>query len=210
MEPSEQLALKANNREEWLTRGGSAILSKLILPKVTASNITEAKGWVVTCGWPSVKAMARSNRRVGECWTPESCGDGSTYQIFISPVLDVPVEEDGYGVLPCLAHELVHAVVGTAAGHKGRFKEVARAIGLEGKLTATFAGEELAYYLGILADDLGAYPHSKLDARHRPTKKQTTRMIKAICANCGYTIRVARSWIEVGLPTCHCGEVFKA
>lgn len=35
--------------------------------------------------------------------------------------------------------------------------------------------------------------------------KQTTRMRKAECATCGYTIRVSRAWIAVGMPSCPCG-----
>ena len=31
------------------------------------------------------------------------------------------------------------------------------------------------------------------------------RLRKVICADCGYTARVARSWMDVGLPTCPCG-----
>lgn len=31
------------------------------------------------------------------------------------------------------------------------------------------------------------------------------RLRKAQCDACGYTVRVTRSWLEVGLPTCPCG-----
>lgn len=33
----------------------------------------------------------------------------------------------------------------------------------------------------------------------------TCRLRKVICPDCGYTARVARSWISVGLPGCPCG-----
>jgi hypothetical protein len=33
-------------------------------------------------------------------------------------------------------------------------------------------------------------------------KKQSTRMLKAECPECGYTIRLAKKWAEVGLPSC--------
>lgn len=39
-----------------------------------------------------------------------------------------------------------------------------------------------------------------------PPKKQATRMIKVCCPGCGYTIRTTQKWIDVGLPTCCCGE----
>lgn len=35
--------------------------------------------------------------------------------------------------------------------------------------------------------------------------KTKCRLRKATCADCGYVIRVTRSWLEVGLPTCPCG-----
>lgn len=35
--------------------------------------------------------------------------------------------------------------------------------------------------------------------------KQTARLRKVICSDCGYTARIARSWLAVGLPGCPCG-----
>lgn len=38
------------------------------------------------------------------------------------------------------------------------------------------------------------------------TKRHTTtRLRKVTCERCGYTVRMARSWMEVGLPVCPCG-----
>lgn len=34
----------------------------------------------------------------------------------------------------------------------------------------------------------------------------TTRMRKVECVCCGYTVRVSRRWMAVGLPVCPCGE----
>jgi hypothetical protein len=34
----------------------------------------------------------------------------------------------------------------------------------------------------------------------------TTRQRKVSCPDCGYTVRMARSWMQVGLPVCPCGE----
>jgi hypothetical protein len=33
-------------------------------------------------------------------------------------------------------------------------------------------------------------------------KKQSTRMLKAECLECGYTIRLTKKWADVGLPSC--------
>ena len=33
-------------------------------------------------------------------------------------------------------------------------------------------------------------------------KKQSTRMLKAECPECGYTIRLSKRWADMGLPSC--------
>jgi hypothetical protein len=35
---------------------------------------------------------------------------------------------------------------------------------------------------------------------------RTTRLRKVSCPECGYTVRMARSWMTVGLPSCPCGN----
>lgn len=42
-------------------------------------------------------------------------------------------------------------------------------------------------------------------------KKQSTRMIKASCPECGYTVRVTRKWLDTaGAPICPaCEEQMK-
>lgn len=37
-------------------------------------------------------------------------------------------------------------------------------------------------------------------------KPQTARLRKCACPMCGFTVRVARSWLLVGVPECPCGE----
>lgn len=38
---------------------------------------------------------------------------------------------------------------------------------------------------------------------------QSCRLRKVQCAGCGYTARVARSWMAVGLPSCPCGGILE-
>jgi hypothetical protein len=73
-----------------------------------------------------------------ECWSNLASADNTT-EIFICPSQSEPV-----AVLAILLHELVHAAVGLECGHKGAFKRVALALGLEGKMTATYPGVKLA------------------------------------------------------------------
>ena len=52
--------------------------------------------------------------------------------------------KDPLEVAATLVHELVHILaVGVEEGHRGKFTKLAKAIGLEGKMTATHAGETL-------------------------------------------------------------------
>lgn len=161
---------------------------------------------VVSRGWPSVKAFAKKGRRIGECWAPEA-SQGGFIEVFISPCL-VTVEE----ILSTLAHELVHATVGTAAKHGKVFSQFGRAIGLEGKPTQMAASAEFSHEVLIpLAEQLGPYPHSALDRVLKegggPEKKQGTRMLKVVCKECGYTARTTAKWIEdPGPPLCPCNN----
>jgi hypothetical protein len=145
----------------------------------------------VTCGFPSKSAGRSSKQRIGECWSDKASAD-QTIEVIISMVLDNPIR-----VLDVLCHELVHAAVGTECGHKGEFRRVARALGLEGKLTATEAGAELTAKLEIIAAKLGDYPHAAIDFSNR--KKQTTRMLKIKCLEheCGMVFRTSSKWVEL-------------
>lgn len=49
-------------------------------------------------------------------------------------------------------------------------------------------------------------PAQTAEARRAPSgSAATTRMRKVACPVCGYTVRMARKWIAVGMPTCPCG-----
>jgi hypothetical protein len=145
-----------------------------------------------TCGWPSRSALATKKRRIGECWSLKSSEDG-TIEMFISPLI-----AQAHDVLPVLVHELVHAVVGVECGHKGRFIECAKAVGLERPWTATSAGSDLAQVIRRWiqeSDGLGRYPHAPLTANEQP-RTQTTRMLKMECPDCGCIVRTTRVWLE--------------
>lgn len=36
-----------------------------------------------------------------------------------------------------------------------------------------------------------------------------TRLRKVSCPDCGYTVRKARGWMDVGLPVCPCGQAMR-
>lgn len=77
-------------------------------------------------------------------------------------------------MLDILLHELIHAAVGTEEGHRGEFKRVALALGLQGKMTATIAepGTELHGKLSRIARELGPYPHKALNKNTGTEKRK--------------------------------------
>ena len=145
------------NREQWLSeciqqlRPDFEQLAHTLPEKIRAS-----------CSWPSKSGLANKKRRIGEAWSAKNSADQSC-EVFISPVLKDPLE-----VAATLVHELVHCAVGVEEGHKGKFTKLAKAIGLEGKMTATHAGETLKARLSRGHD--GRWPLSarRVDALQRP------------------------------------------
>jgi hypothetical protein len=181
------------NREQWLNECIQRLrpeFEQLACPlpeKIRAS-----------CSWPSKSGLANKKRRVGEAWSAKNSADQSC-EVFISPVLKDPLE-----VSATLVHELVHCAVGVEEGHKGRFAKLAKAIGMEGKMTATHAGEALTAKLREMTASIGPYPHAELTQSNAP-KKQGCRLLKVAC-ECGCVVRMTRKWLdEVGPPTCGCG-----
>ena len=149
----------------------------------------------LTCGFPSVRAFSAKKQCLGQCWADANSADGHC-EMMISPVLDDPMRVAGV-----LAHELVHATVGNQHGHKGPFAKLARAIGLEGKMTATTEGEAFKQALKPILEAVGPYPHAELSKKART--KQGTRLLKLQCPTCAYTVRITRKWLdEVGPPAC--------
>jgi|TARA_R100000700_G_scaffold9211_1_gene13401 hypothetical protein len=182
-------------REAWL-----AEMTDQLRPHFTDQGYTIPDNVRVSCGFPSQSALSRKARRIGECWSNQCSGD-ETFEIFISPTL-----EDSMRVAGVLAHELIHATVGLACGHKGPFRKCALAIGLEGKMTATTESEAFKRDVQPMIDALGDYPHATLMARSG-AKKQSTRLIKCQCLDCGYTVRTTRKYLEFGTPICPLDEI---
>ena len=149
----------------------------------------------ISVGFPSRK------KAIGQWWEPKSSADKYA-SIFIHPGKGDPVD-----VLGVLVHELVHDACGAEAGHGPKFKELALAVGLEGKMRSTEPGKDLQKYLKGLGKRLGKFPHSELKSEMNPVKKQTTRLIKIECDDCGFLCRAALTKIlEVGAPSCACNQ----
>lgn len=195
-------------REAWLLAAVDEMR-----PWFAAADLPTPASVTVSIGWPSRGALSTRNRTLGQCFGAASSIDGVP-AIFVSPLLNNTKDKKGHGaggtlrVLDVLLHELVHAVMPEGEGHGRRFAKAAKALGLEGKPTHTVAGDELKARLAKVVEKLGEIPHSALDPKTL-RKPQTTRMIKAECQECGYVIRTTQKWLDVGLPTCCCGESFE-
>lgn len=156
----------------------------------------------VSCGLPSKGAFSK-RQAIGECWT-DAASEAKKFEIFISPTIS-----DNLEVLDTLTHELIHATAGLNCGHKGKFRHIAIAIGMKPPLRSCGAGEELKKELLTISEILGAYPHGRLNNLSNEKPTQSTRLLKAECPDCGYTIRLTKKWAAVGLPICACGQLFE-
>lgn len=186
-----------STREAWLLAGVAALAPIFEEAGETLPAVR------VSVGFPG--GRGKKGNVIGQCWAT-SASEDEVAQVFIHPSLtDVVV------ILATLAHEIVHAVDDCASGHRGRFAKIAKAIGLEGPMTATHAGETLKARLEEIARDLGDFPHAALIAGGASSgpKKQTTRMLKVECPADGYIVRTTAKWLEVGLPSCPCGETME-
>ena len=163
---------KHETRESWLNAGTNE-----------ARIIFLALGYTLPDKIRCAIAFTSTGKRghiPGECWHPPASADGH-YEIIIRADLDDPVS-----VLSVLVHELCHTLLSPAIKHGKAFKQIAERVGFEGRMRP--------------------FPHAKLNfgSSSDVPRKQTTRMLKAEChaVGCGYTIRLASKWAQVGLPVC--------
>lgn len=187
---------KATNltREEWLNQG-----AEMLTPLIIEAGGGAFKPPLCSVGFPQGSRGGKNGAKaIGQCWSKTCSEDKKRSHIFLHPELADPVR-----VLDVLAHELVHASVGVEHGHKKPFRDVAVALGLEGKMTATVAGEKLTERLNTIIKAIGEYPHVKLNTD--TAKKKGSRLLKAECPACGCIARITRKWAEQGLR-CGCNE----
>lgn len=178
-------------REEWLNSLKDLLADAWFVPKgqELPPNLR------ISVGFPSRGGTSLRKPVIGQCWYSDASAD-QQFEIFISPTIG-----DGLRAGDVLVHELCHAILPKGTKHSRAFAKLAKKMGLDGKPTATIAGPELLAKLQELIADLGDYPHAEL----RPLfekKKQSTRMLKAACPACGYTVRLSKQWLDVAIPSC--------
>jgi hypothetical protein len=180
------------NREQWL----NDMTTAHVWPLLTAHGASVPTLWRVSVGFP--KGSRGGRKSIGQCWPEQSSSDASR-EMFISPTLEA------FAAVEVLVHEVIHCALNNKGGHRGAFKRIAVSCGLIGKMTATSAGPELAAKITEWLAASPAYPHAAM-IENPDAKKPGSRLLKVNCEACGYTVRVTQKWVDVGLPTCCCGE----
>jgi hypothetical protein len=176
-------------REEWLVAA-----YKMLSPRFKEHGKLPEKVHILA-SWPY-----GTKKAVGQCFAKTWTKDESTY-ITISPEIEGEVE-----VLAILIHEMIHAAIGLKEKHGPVFKKVATALGLEGKMRATVAGELLKKDLAEEAKELGKYPHSvmvphKTEKPKREGRKNPTKMVSP--ENDNYIIYISIQRLDAfGPPLC--------
>lgn len=139
------------SRELWLSRAAFLLRADLYPIAQVPQRLR------VVHGLPDTYAAKDSETIGGVCFDNSSVAHPRSYhfaaRIHISSNLDFVPQ-----VLEVLVHELVHSSVGCVYGHGMEFEKPARDIGLEGWITRTHRGPELATRLREISIKLGTYP----------------------------------------------------
>ena len=174
------------DREAWLTEAAQLIQDEIIYPELP-QDYEIPYPFRVSVGYPP---RTRSDSKViAVCIKAEASADQHN-EIFVTPKLD-----DSIAILEALTHELVHQADNCQSGHLNFFARTARKIGLEGKLTQTYASTELKHKLQQYVTLLGDIPHAAINL-DVAKKKQSTRMIKLYCPHCGWSFRTSQKNID--------------
>lgn len=160
------MTAKFKTRDEWLAAAAATLTAWI---KEHGGVVPE--GVRCSCGMAKGKG---ADKAIGICYHGEGFEDGLP-QIWICPTQGEDVR-----VLDILLHELIHAAT-PGEKHGGDFKRIAKALGLMGKMTATYAeeGSFLHDRLKGLCQQLGPYPHSAFKPKpkeKKPSKREQVRL----------------------------------
>lgn len=147
----------------------------------------------VRTGFPS---SGRRSSNVTESWSDDN---GDSYIIFVRPDCS-----DEMLVAAGLAFQLCRISVGRKDSHGHLFRHLATSIGLKGTKTESPPGLLFKEIAKPLIAKSGPLPGPAIAPKLKNAgTRQTTRLLKVSCKNCGYVARVSRKWLdEVGPPKC--------
>ncbi len=182
-------------RELWLYS-----IADALYPKFGELSFTNRPTVRIGVGYPTTGARGKA---IGQCH--DSClSRDKVHEIIISPRLDDSTEVAGV-----VAHELCHAYLQSYfpeedCGHGNKFKKLATALGLTGKMRSTVPGDAFKRFLRPVLEPIGEYPHGALEGGATTSKRkvQSTRLKKVVCPSCDYTMRVTQKWIDTAIPKC--------
>ena len=139
----------------------------------------------------------RRTGELGETLPDTSSSDGH-FNVLISPTLEDPV-----AVFEVLVNQLCRCTSGALSYQSNAYVSIATLMGLTCGAHATGDSTFADKYVEIIAE-LGVYPHGAVS--YDVKKKQTTRMLKAVCECLGadphYTVRLTEKWALMGMPIC--------
>ena len=177
---------KYKTREAWL-----AAFAKAAKPQFKKLKLEYPADLRIGCGWLGKKYAGRTY------WPETSSVGASEVTLNLS-------RDQMTAVAGTLVHELIHACGVT--NHKADFVAYGRALGLGGKPTAMgWDDTEPPVWADKIFARLGDYPTGTLDPS--TIKKETTRLIKAECGDCGLIFRITRKYMNRNLrcPDHDCG-----
>lgn len=156
--------------------------------------------------FPSRGARGRAGR-IGECHYGRLAGS-ETDERFLLLVHPSEWVEDIL-VLAVLAHEMIHAALGRAAGHGPRFAALARRMGLAGKPTATVAGPAFACFVDANRKSLPPFPAGALHLAERRVQGTRLRLYECHCTPV-IKLRCARDDLRARCELCGAFFAIKA
>lgn len=183
-----------HTREQWLNECAAMIIAEVIKPAVESEwNPTAAKPLPEPPYRISVAPLKA--KHLGECF-PRSRSEDAHNEIFITAK-----EADSLEVLDTLVHELIHAYDDCKSGHKHFFAKIARAVGLDGKLTSTHAGPVLKAKLQEYVELFGPIPHAALTLVNKSRGRNNN---KIVCNSCDFKANTSAKWVAMVSPGFEC------
>lgn len=208
------------NRETWLND-----LAALMAPRFEELGYP-LPTFLVSIGFTSTGAYGRA---VGECWDKQTTTDGH-FTILITPaeaaslaiaaILNHELIHAAVGIKE--GHQGTFAKMMAATGMERPFTQarpgkafsewVQPFIDQIGEIPhAPLIVRQTATRKKLIKRDGGGIMPAPVDApapggegepNSSAPPKQTTRLLKAACGECGYTVRVTQKWLDVGAPHC--------
>lgn len=184
------MATLFETREEWLQAATTEL--RTVLFSRTDLSVPEVR---IGVGWPSGGMRTRTG---GQTWARAASADGINE---ITVRVDI---HDAVDVLSILGHELIHAALDCKGGHGKMFQRAFFSMGYVNDPKASVPGAALRTEYALLAQSLGDYPSADGLALAAKKKKQTTRMIKCECPQCGFVFRTTQKWVDARAGLLYC------